>query len=456
MKARSFALPANAAIRRSAVLLVAVALGATTWMLNTERSSADFTEAAVDPSTPVLATGTVLGGGAPLPGVTVSLLANPTRLALNRAGDVGVATLPMGEAISADDGSYRIWGSLENLPADYVGPSGQVDVELVFDNGGTGTTWNYTLYPLGTSVPGSTVPSVEGAVARVAADGSTGENTLAPVLAIDLGTRTAWAAGREVVDDGTVGEPEAMRTAGFNPITLTSVRGVKVGESDTAELTEYVSDYLDDDAGMRQGVGRVAASALASVCITRWVDDWKMNKPEKFVTTHGWRHAKVTLSQGTSDSTTHTLGIAKVSTDGTLSASGTYTKSYSTGNTVTTPGLVDHIVYNRINYRKKVNTCGLAKWWPYSAYDFNTEQVSTYNALYHNCANKAEGTTWSTSTARNTTYSGGMDIGAISLSAQAGYGNSVDLRFRFAEPGEICGNLPEGPLNSTRVSAGPR
>jgi hypothetical protein len=216
---------ANAGVRRSAVALVAVALvavalGATTWALNPDRPSAGAAEAAVDPSTLVLATGTVLGQGTPRAGITVDLLANPTGRALTDAGDAGVAMLPIAETSTADDGSYRIWATLDDLPADYRGGDGQVDLELVFDDGGSGTTWDYTLFPAGTTEPGVTVAVAEDDVAEVAPDGSIGENTLAPVLDVDLGTMTASPPGQP---------------------------SVQVAETETAQLAAYVSDYLDSE-----------------------------------------------------------------------------------------------------------------------------------------------------------------------------------------------------------------
>jgi hypothetical protein len=220
MRTVPLAWPANAGLRRSAVALVAVALGATTWALNADRPSTGAAEAAVDPSTLVLATGTVLGQGAPRDGVTVDLLALPTQGALNDAGDAGLAMLPIAETSTAEDGSYRIWGTLDDLPADYRYGDGRVDLELVFDDGGSGTTWDYTLFPAGTTEPGVTVAVAEEDVAKVAPDGGTGENTLAPVLAIDLGTMTVWPPG---------GEP------------------VEAAETETAPLAAYVSSYLDSE-----------------------------------------------------------------------------------------------------------------------------------------------------------------------------------------------------------------
>jgi hypothetical protein len=223
MKTNPPAWPANAVVRRSAIALVAialvaVALGATTWALKHKSSSAGAAEAEVDPSTLVLATGTVLGQGEPRAGVTVALLANPTGGALADAGEAGLEMLPIAETSTADDGSYRIWGTLDDLAADYRGRDGQVDLELVFDDGGSGTAWDYTLFPAGTTEPGVTVAVAEEDVARVAPDGGIGENTLAPVLALDLGTMTAWPPGQP---------------------------SVQVAETETAPLAAYVSDYLD-------------------------------------------------------------------------------------------------------------------------------------------------------------------------------------------------------------------
>ena len=453
MKSPFLVMPASTFCRRSAATLATLTMATTAWMLNANGSSAEAL-VAVDPSTPVLATGTVMGGGAPKAGVTVSLIAHPNQGALNRAGDAGLELLPVGETVSASDGSYRIWGSMDSIPADYRGASGQVDMELVFDDGGVGPTWQYSLFPVGTAEPGVTVQVLESEVASIAPDGSIGGKSLAPALAVDMGTTTVYAPGRETPEDGIIEAPEARTTGGFDPVELTDLPGVNVIESDTSELTEYASEYEGEDGAQQQRASRAAAAA--AICITRYNDAYQWNKKERFVVTHGWRNAKATLIQGAEQSTTHTLGIATISPSGALSANGTASKTFGTGTTVTTPGLVDHIMHNRINYRMKVNTCGLSKWVPYSVYDYNTDPEPTYNALYQHCTLRSKGTIVTTSTYRNSTYSSGMELSGISLSAQSGYGNSVKLSYRFTEDGKFCGNLEGGPAQSSRVSSGPR
>ena len=63
------------------------------------------------------------------------------------------------------------------------------------------------------------------------------------------------------------------------------------------------------------------------------------------------------------------------------------------------------------------------------------------------------GATWNTGNARNLTRSAGVSFPGISLTAQSGYGSSVDMRFNFTVSGYICGNSSLGPDSSSLVSA---
>lgn len=432
--------------RRLAAGFTAAALAATAWLIIPDGPTVSAARAAVDPSTPVLATGTVLDDGRRKSGVKVSMVANPSLAAMDRAGDKGVAMRPIATTVTAADGSYRIWGSLNALPPNYRGPKGEVDVDLVFDDGGTGTTWSYTLFPEGTDDPGLIAPVADGRVARLAPDGSINGRTLAPVLAVDLGRSKVWAAGGNSVDVSA-----SARTAAFDPLALTRRPGVEVARSRTARMTRMAVARLGPESNRASSE---SAAQEAAVCVTWW-NGWRRRRPEKFVTTHGWRYAKATLRQGMDQESKHTLGVA-VDSGGGWKAGGTLSRTFKTGVTVTSPGLTDHIMYNRINYRRKFNTCAPTKWVPYSVYDFNTDKKRTYNALYHNCTRRGKGVTWSTAEARNVTYGGGMDIGPISLSAQAGYGQDVRVSFKFQRRGKICGNRKGGPVLSPRVSSGPR
>jgi hypothetical protein len=71
------------------------------------------------------------------------------------------------------------------------------------------------------------------------------------------------------------------------------------------------------------------------------------------------------------------------------------------------------------------------------------------------CGSHDAGTTWSTQNATNGTINPGVSLGVINVSAQSGYGKSVELDFHFNKAGEICGNSVAGPVNSSFVEADP-
>ena len=53
------------------------------------------------------------------------------------------------------------------------------------------------------------------------------------------------------------------------------------------------------------------------------------------------------------------------------------------------------------------------------------------------------------------TIGGGVNLGILSVSAQQGYGTSLQLKYRFNVAGEVCGNNSGGPLQSSLVEADP-
>jgi hypothetical protein len=87
--------------------------------------------------------------------------------------------------------------------------------------------------------------------------------------------------------------------------------------------------------------------------------------------------------------------------------------------------------------------------WYAALSDF--DRASHVNDSY--CRQRFASSYWETGTARNTTRSAGVSFPGIGLSAQSGYGSSVDMRFNFSVSGYICGNSSLGPDSSSLVSA---
>jgi hypothetical protein len=157
------------------------------------------------------------------------------------------------------------------------------------------------------------------------------------------------------------------------------------------------------------------------------------------------------------DGTVGTLGVAfsapvkkvKWSVDGTGSITDSSTHSVSI--TYSVP----HTIYNRVNYHEYWYNCpNILQLRAYSFWDLLTNDGRQVSITWQwHCGHHPAGADWSTGSAKSATIGGGMSIGPISVSAQAGFGSSVELDFHFNKAGEICGNSPDGPFSSSILEA---
>jgi hypothetical protein len=182
------------------------------------------------------------------------------------------------------------------------------------------------------------------------------------------------------------------------------------------------------------------------------------DRPEHFNTTETiGGNIPETIIEGTNSSTTHTLGVAfsasvkkvKWSADGTGSITDSSTHSVSI--TYSVP----HTIYNRVNYHEYWYNCwNDLELRAYSFWDLLTNDGRQVSITWQwHCGHHPAGADWSTGSAKSATIGGGMSIGPVSVSAQAGFGSSVELDFHFNKAGEICGNSPDGPFSSSILEA---
>lgn len=183
------------------------------------------------------------------------------------------------------------------------------------------------------------------------------------------------------------------------------------------------------------------------------------NKREHFLTaeTFGGKIPE-TVTEGTNSSSTHTLGIAYDSGDeGKWSVDGAGSITDSSTNSASVTYSVPYTVYNRVNYRDYFYACTVStERRPYSFYDLLTSDGRQVSITWqHICGSHPAGTTWTSQNATSATIGGGVGLGPINVSAQAGFGTSVQLVYQFNKPGEVCGNAKSGPLHASLVEADP-
>jgi hypothetical protein len=186
------------------------------------------------------------------------------------------------------------------------------------------------------------------------------------------------------------------------------------------------------------------------------------NRPEHFVNTETLSTGNMIpeeVTEGTDNSSTHTLGFgwgvtnSEGTTVWTPQGSGSVTDD-STDEASQTWSFA-RTIYNRVNYRDYRYTCPYPhlQRQPYNLYDILTSDGGPTKMVWlFNCGQHPKNGTWSTTTATSATI-GGMSLGPINVSAQAGFGHSVRLHYTFNRAGEVCGNNPQGPLHSSIVEA---
>lgn len=185
------------------------------------------------------------------------------------------------------------------------------------------------------------------------------------------------------------------------------------------------------------------------------------NKPEHFTTTAtistGGKIPE-TVTEGTDNSSTHTLGVAvegliKGKVKWTAEGTGSITDSSTNSASITYS--YPRTIYNRVNYRDyEVDCTRKTERRPDGFFDLLTSDGGKAQMhWYFTCGHHPAGTSWSTGHATSATIGGGVSLGPINVSAQSGYGTSVELTFNYHVAGEICGNNPDGPVSSSLVEA---
>jgi hypothetical protein len=180
---------------------------------------------------------------------------------------------------------------------------------------------------------------------------------------------------------------------------------------------------------------------------------------EHFLNAETWGgNIPETITEGTNSSTTATLGIGYSwsGASGTWGASGTASITDSSTYGVSSTFSTSYSVYNRVNYRDLRGTCGGVYREPYSFYDLLTADGGPVAITWqYYCGPHSAGSNWYSGSATDATVGGGVNLGVLNVSAQQGYGTSVQLKYHFNVAGQVCGNSSGGPLQSSLLEADP-
>lgn len=212
-------------------------------------------------------------------------------------------------------------------------------------------------------------------------------------------------------------------------------------------------------------MGKSAAVGLSAVddpdtapsasCGVYVASTWRTNRLESFVNVYGWSGAKAEVIQGSG--TAHTMGIGFNYDGNGWGANGTSKVEITTTDERNQPNVVDATARNRVNYRDFKNPCNdiltkpveIASLMPTADFlyaphkDFNGVCASYTGGSY----TKAQGT--------NATFTAGVDVGPISVSAQSGYNTDTKVIWRFTAASKLCGNtsslLTSGTLSARKA-----
>jgi hypothetical protein len=135
--------------------------------------------------------------------------------------------------------------------------------------------------------------------------------------------------------------------------------------------------------------------------------------------------------------------------------------SSNSGSSVSAGGLVNQSLGNKVNVRDFRLVCPLGptgdgRRRPVSNYMFldgSLQHGISHTYYFSSCGQLNAGQRFKTTTAHQTTIHHGFDIGPINVSAQAGFGKSVNLSFIATKRGFVCGSNQAGPLNSGRLDS---
>ena len=119
-------------------------------------------------------------------------------------------------------------------------------------------------------------------------------------------------------------------------------------------------------------------------------------------------------------------------------------------------GIADANVKNRVNYRDYNSSCGYTTRKPMGFYailpsgDFTYAGDTNYTT---GCSYYYPGGTPWKSSVTNYTYSAGVDIGPVNVSAQSGWNTATKMTYNVTSRSKICGSSSAGWLSSSGASS---
>jgi hypothetical protein len=214
--------------------------------------------------------------------VVAVALPDQAAMAAGKTGET-FQLMTLGATTTAPDGSWTVNANPAALPADYVGPDGRINVEVVAADRTREIRWDYTTAPA--AAPAGT------AAALLAKTGPrwklAGSTAATPSdLQLDLGAGTAWDKGSDPATFvGENGRPVGATGRSATASTQVSSRGPQVAAAKRAVAAMRKSGALTASAASGE---TVATSVVAAApCAGMW-STWHRNLREHFLNVYAW------------------------------------------------------------------------------------------------------------------------------------------------------------------------
>lgn len=371
-------------------------------------------------------TGELLRNGRPVTGqVMVKVWPTAARLQELRVGQRFNTPVVMNGTIGKN-GQFSVELDPASLSADFRDKADQVDLQVTVTDGKDQGDWFLSV--LRSDKDTGVVPS-----GQRAAWVPTGERdrSVAEHVALDLGTEKAEAASspksRRVNTEGRFETRDSSPTLAVVP--KNQAEWQPTGTGATADATLAPTETCSTSPG---GI------------IT--------NLPETFAHIYGWSGAKGTIDFDTGSN--HTLGVAIQRSSG---WSGSGTQSISTGSGATVTGAVDANALNRVNYRDYWSSCSpYPTRKPYGFYALLPGGQFTFagHTNYSYCSGPyVSGQSVWKNKGTNVTFSQGVDVGPVNVSAQSGWNTGTKLQWVMTASTRICGSSSVGWPSSADLDA---
>lgn len=384
-------------------------------------------------SAETVVTGIVTKDGIPVSGGDVVAMAWPTdEILRDMDGGQTIEMMHVAHTTTGSGGEFAVAVNPEAVGSTYLSPDGRLHLQLIIADAEHQITWFFTA----TRSESTTVPGIwsnpwiddEGALAL------SGANKAPTHLTVDLG------------------ENSAVIEAGNEPEEWLATDGNTLGETAGTEA-----------ARVTRTDRRLPTDNTISNCSLTATSTFQNGRTEQFIRAIGLIYAPVTVMQVTG--TSHTLGVAlKVDGSSSWSQSGTQTVSFGASAT-SNYGATSSIIENRVNYRQWQQLCAIGPlikidllWRPHSYHSLNTGQVivsrPTSWSVAGNCTIYGANNTLTKDRGTNATFSAGVSLTVLSVSARAAFSNNTKLQWAFSQSGGwLCGSNGDGWVSAPQAGA---